>query len=312
MRSLTLRRRCTLCMPLLVVAALITPAGTQTKAPGTPAQDGLPPLIDRELFFGNPEISGAQISPDGQFIAFIKPYKDTRNVWVKKAPEPFSAAKLITADTKRPIPGYFWSRDSQYILFVQDQAGDENYNVYAVKPADNLASGQDAPPARNLTAAKGVRALIYDVPRDEPDAMYVGLNDRDAAWHDLYKVKISTGERTLVRKNSEKIAGWIFDNKGQLRLAARTDDNGDTEILRVDTNGFKKMYSCTVFETCGPIHFHKDNKRVYMTTNKGEPDLTRLVLFDIESGAEAFVESDPLNRVDSAARASPSGPTSCL
>jgi hypothetical protein len=24
-----------------------------------------PPLIDRELFFGDPEISGAQISPDG-------------------------------------------------------------------------------------------------------------------------------------------------------------------------------------------------------------------------------------------------------
>ena len=58
--------------------------------PGSPA--GLPPLLDRELFFGNPEISGAQISPDGQFLAFVKPFKDTRNVWVKKPSEPFSAA----------------------------------------------------------------------------------------------------------------------------------------------------------------------------------------------------------------------------
>src|SRR5262245_40731665 len=137
--------------------------------------------MDRELFFGNPEISGAQISPDGQFIAFIKPYKETRNVWVKKTSEPFSAAKLITADTKRPIPGYFWSRDSKYILFVQDQAGDENYNVYAVNPADSAAAGQDAPSARNLTAAKNVRAFIYDVPRRDPDVIHVGLNDRDAA-----------------------------------------------------------------------------------------------------------------------------------
>src|SRR6478672_2774629 len=78
---------------------------------------GLPPLIDRELLFGNPEISGAQISPDGKFLAFVKPYKDTRNVWVKKTGEPFSAARLLTADTKRPIPGFFWSRDSKYILF---------------------------------------------------------------------------------------------------------------------------------------------------------------------------------------------------
>jgi len=31
----------------------------------------LPPLIDRELFFGDPEISGAQLSPDGKFITFL-------------------------------------------------------------------------------------------------------------------------------------------------------------------------------------------------------------------------------------------------
>src|SRR6185369_1586024 len=108
-----------------------------------------PPLIDRELFFGDPEIAGAQISPDGAFIAFIKPFKGTRNVWVKKTGDPFSSAKPITADTKRPIPTFFWSRDGKYILFVQDKAGDENYNVYAVNPTDAPASGQDVPTARN-------------------------------------------------------------------------------------------------------------------------------------------------------------------
>src|SRR6476619_2999712 len=87
-----------------------------------PAQSGkLPPLIDRELFFGNPEISGAQISPDGRFVSFLKPYKDARNVWVKRAADPYTAAKLITNDTKRPVTNYFWSRDGKYILFVQDQ-----------------------------------------------------------------------------------------------------------------------------------------------------------------------------------------------
>ncbi len=79
---------------------------------------------------------------------------------------------------------------------MQDKAGDENYNVYAVNPAESPATGQEVPAARNLTDVKGVRAFIYAVPRTEPDAIYVGLNDRDAAWHDLYKVKIATGERT--------------------------------------------------------------------------------------------------------------------
>src|SRR5258705_8999695 len=258
-----------------------------------------PPLIDRELFFGDPEIAGAQISPDGAFIAFIKPFKGTRNIWVKRTVDPFTSAKPITADTARPIPAYFWSSDGKYILYVQDKAGDENYNVYAVNPADSPAAGQEVPGARNLTDMKGVRASIYAVPRSEPDAIYIGLNDRDAAWHDLYKVKISTGERSLVRKNTERITGWVFDLKDQLRLATRSAENGDTEVLRVDTNGFTKVYTCGVFETCAPVHYHKDGERTYFITNKGSNiDLIRLELFSPATGKEEVVESDPMNRVD--------------
>ena len=258
-----------------------------------------PPIIDRELFFGDPEISGAQISPDGKFIAFVKPFKGTRNIWVKRTEEPFDAAKPITADKSRPVTQYFWSRDGKYILFVQDKAGDENYLVYAVDPAATPATGEDVPAARNLTSAKGVRAVIFAVPRSEPDAIYIGLNDRDPAWHDLYKVKISTGERTLVRKNTERITSWVFDLKDQLRLATRAADNGDTEVLRVDDNGFTKVYSCNVFESCGPVRYHKDGQRVYFETNKGaNVDLTRLELFDPATGKEELVESDPMNRVD--------------
>ena len=269
-----------------------------TAASAQQPSGGQPPLIDRELFFGNPEIASATLSPDGRYIAFRKPWNGTLNVWVKKIEDPFDAAKRVTADTRRPIPGFFWSRDSKYILFVQDQGGDENYNVYAVDPGGTPAAGQDVPGARNLTDAKGARALIYDVPRESTDLIHVGLNDRDPAWHDLYEVKISTGERKLLRKNTDKISAWVFDRAGKLRLALRTTDAGDTEILRVADTRFEQVYSCTVFETCGPLQFHPDNTRVYMVTNKGEPDLVRLVLFDPQTKNEELVDTDPENQVD--------------
>jgi dipeptidyl aminopeptidase/acylaminoacyl peptidase len=290
-----------LILALLGVALGATSAYPQAAAPA-PAERAAgtqPPLLDRELFFGNPEITGAQLSPDGQYVAFIKPYKDTRNVWVKKAGEPFEAARLVTADTKRPIPGYFWSRDSKYILYVQDNAGDENYNVYAVNPADSPAAGQDAPAPRNLTDAKGARAFIYSVPKSTPDTIYVGLNDRDAAWHDVYRVSLATGQRTLVRKNTDRIAEWIFDLRGELRLASRTTDAGGTEILTVSGDALKPIYTCTVFESCEPVRFHKDNTGVYLQSNKGDAnDFVRLVLLDAARGTEELVEADPLTRVD--------------
>jgi dipeptidyl aminopeptidase/acylaminoacyl peptidase len=258
----------------------------------------LPPLVDRDLFFGEVEISGAQISPDGQYISFLKPYNGARNIWLKKATEPFSSAKPMTAEKERPVRGYFWSHDSRYLLFSQDKAGDENFNVYAVSPTEAVKEGE-VPKARNLTDAKGVRAIIYDVPRAHPDLIYVGINDRDKAWHDLYQVKISSGERTLLRKNTDRATSWIFDNKGELRMATRSAENGDTEFLRVDADKFTKIYTCDALENCGPVRFDKENKQLYVDTNKGAGvDLGQLVLMDPATGQTQLVEADPLKHVD--------------
>jgi len=260
---------------------------------------GLPPLIDRELLFGNPEISEARLSPDGSHLAFLKPWNDTRNIWVKRIDEPFSAAHLLTAESRRPVPAFLWSRDSKYILYVKDNNGDENYNLYAVDPTAPPSSDSEAPPSRDLTGLQGVRVMAYKVPKSDPDVVYLGLNDRDKAWHDLYKLNISTGQRTLIRENTEQIAQWFFDEAGELRLAMRVAANGDQEVLRVDPAAFTKVYSSNVFESCRPLRFHRDRCRVYMMTNHGDDvDLVSLVLFDPDTQEIEPIESDPLGRVD--------------
>lgn len=257
-----------------------------------------PALIDREIFFGNPEYAGAQISPDGMYISFLRPLDDVRNVWVKGINEPFEKARPLTAEKKRPIGQYFWSRDGKRILFVKDNDGDENFNVFSVDPSAAPAAGAKVPAPTNLTNATGVRAQIYAVPESEPDYIYIGINERDKAWHDLYKVQISTGTKTLLRENKDRLTGWIFDNADKLRMATRSAANGDTDILKIDGDKFTSVYSCGVFETCGPIRFNKDNKRVYMMSNKGDRDLIQLVLFDPDTAKEDFVEQDPNKRVD--------------
>src|ERR1700722_14437869 len=280
---------------LLCLALAATSLAAQTAKNQNASSGGPPPIIDREIIFGNPEIAGAQLSPDGKFLAFQKPWKDTRNVYVKGVNEPFDAARLLTTETKRPIVGFFWTCDSKYVLYVKDNDGDENYNVYAVDPSAKPAAGADSPPSRDLTGLKGVRVELYAVPKNNPDVVYIGLNDRDKARHDLYKLNISSGEKTLMRKNTECIEAWTFALQGNLRLASRSAENGDTEILRVDADKFTKIYSCNVFESCGVIRFQKDGKRAYMETNKGaDMNLSALVLFDPETGKTETVESDPL------------------
>ena len=267
-------------------------------APAVAVLADLPPIIDRELFFGDPEISGSQISPDGQYISFIKPYKDVRNVWVKGREEPFDAARPVTAD-ERPVPAYFWSQDSRYILYVQDKGGNENYHVYAVDPAAEAEAATGVPPARDLTPLEKVRALIYAVPENTPGTIIVGLNDRDATYHDIYKVDIATGKRDLVLENTQKVGFWIFDRDGKLRLAFRQKEDGGNEILRVDGSDLVQIYSVTYLESATPVGFSRDQKKIYLESNKGDDvDLSQLLILDPRTGKTEFVESDPEKQVD--------------
>jgi dipeptidyl aminopeptidase/acylaminoacyl peptidase len=273
----------------LVLAAAVSPLT---------ASAAQPPLIDRNLFYGEVTIAGAQISPDGHYLSFLKPYKGTRNIWVKGADEPFSAAHPVSAEATRPIRSYFWSHDSKYILYVQDSGGDENFNVYAIDPKLPADAKSGVPPTRALTNLKRVRTEIFAVPKAKPDILYIGLNDRDPKWHDLYELSISNGAKKLLRKNTDEIATWEFDDTGTLRLAVRTTKSGDTEILRVDADGFKPLYSCSVLENCGAFDFDASGKKVYLDTNKGALDLAELETMDLATGATTKVESDPDKRVD--------------
>ena len=65
--------------------ALVLSSGVraQTK-PVTVKVKTVVPIVDREIFLGNPEIAGGQLSPDGRFISFLKPYKGVLNIYVKK------------------------------------------------------------------------------------------------------------------------------------------------------------------------------------------------------------------------------------
>ncbi len=256
----------------------------------------IPPIIDREIFFGDPEISGAQLSPDGKYITFIKPFKNVRNIWIKERKEAFEKARPLTADTTRPIPGYFWSQDSKYVLYVQDKGGDENFRVYAIDPS---VPGDPIPPARNLTPQEKIRAMIIDVPRVKPNEIIVGLNDRDPQLHDVYRIDLTTGERTLIRKNVENIAGWQTDLNGDLRLGVRQTSDGGMEILKIVDTALISIYTVTADESVDPIRFTPDGNSFYIETNKGDAlDKTQLELFDLKTGTTKLIEKDPKNEVD--------------
>lgn len=253
------------------------------------------PLLDRGLFFGNPEISGGQLSPDGKWISFTKEYGGIMNIWVKKIDEPFDKARPLT-DSKRPLNGYFWSEDGKYILYVKDNNGDENMNIFAVDPIAKATTG--VPVSRNITPLKEIAAQIYMVSRKDPDLLMVGLNNRDKAWHDLYSLKISTGEMKKIYENTDRVTGYDFDWDEKLRVLSKTDDKGTTQFLYKDRDKLTPIYETLVTENAYIASWSEDNSKFYLVTNKGDLDKTALFLMDPKTKQITKVEADPKGKVD--------------
>jgi dipeptidyl aminopeptidase/acylaminoacyl peptidase len=253
------------------------------------------PVLDRGLFFGNPEISGGQLSPDGKWISFTKEYGGIMNIWVKKIDEPFEKARPLT-DSKRPMNGYFWSEDGKYILYVKDGNGDENMNIFAVDPMAKVTTG--VPESRNITPLKEVTAQIYMVSRKNPDLLMIGLNNRDKAWHDLYSLKISTGELKKIYENTDRITSYEFDWDEKLRVLSKTDDKGTTQFFYKEGDKLTPIYETLVTESAYISNWNEDNSKFYLVTNKGNLDKSTLFLMDPKTKQITKIESDPKDKVD--------------
>jgi dipeptidyl aminopeptidase/acylaminoacyl peptidase len=313
------RRRRAVPRTTYIVAALATfaaahlllapsDAAAQERQRGARAAStgGLPPIIPLTHFFDNPEITGAQISPDGRWLSYLKPWNGKLNIHIRPAdqirPGDATAAageRRMTSDTTRPVVGYFWSADGQYLLYVQDKGGNENYHVYKVPVAGSAV----APPATDLTpVAEGVRAIIFAVPRDLPGRVLIGLNQRDRSAFDAYWLDLATGRTELAAQNPGRL-GAVFVDRTQghrLRAAVGSDEKGGTVIYErdTDTSQWRPVVTYPVTETVRPLRLHRDGRRVYMASNHGATDLQRLVLLDLETGDETPIESDPKGEVD--------------
>lgn len=231
------------------------------------------PLQD---FFRNPEKVNFELSPNGAYLSFLAPYKDRLNIFVQPT-DLSSPPKRITSYTDRSLAGYSWLNDN-YLTFVKDNKGDENYHVYAVDQ-----TGQQV---IDLTPFEGVRASIVDDLEEVEDEILVSMNKRDKHFFDVYRINVITGAIKMVAKNPGNIIGWLTDHDGNIRIGLTSDGVNTSVVYREnDEAPFRTITTFSFKETFHPLKFTPDNKYVYAISNIGR-DKTALVLFDIAKGSE--------------------------
>ena len=237
--------------------------------------DKTAPLIPMEDFFRNPEKTSFKISPNGNHIAYMKPWKTRMNVYVLDIKT--NNETRLTSSEERGIYGFAWLTDER-IGYVKDDGGDENIHCYAV----NIDGSNE----RDLTPFENVQARIIDDLEDDPNHIMIGLNKRNPQIHDPYRVNVNDGKMEMIAENPGNISEWMTDHNGKLRVAI-TSDGVNTSLLYRDSesDNFKPILTTDFKVSVSPLFFTFDNKNLYVASNRGR-DKAAIFEFNIDKAKE--------------------------
>jgi dipeptidyl aminopeptidase/acylaminoacyl peptidase len=243
-------------------------------------------LIPREVLFGNPEKSMVRLSPNGKHLSFGSPQNGVQNVFIANADTP-SEAKPITEDKGRGIRSYFWLYDNQHVVYLKDDGGDENWRIHVV----DIQTKED-----QVFTPEKVNARIFNVSDKFPEEILIGLNDRDPSYHDVYRLNIRTGEKTLILQNDSGFRDFIFDEDYRLRFASSTTADGGAQYFKAIPTEEPRKYNWESFlqyemediYTTGMLGLTYDGTKLYMIDSRGR-DLNILKEINLSDNSETVL-----------------------
>jgi dipeptidyl aminopeptidase/acylaminoacyl peptidase len=250
----------------------------------------LPPLIPREILFGNPERTSPQLSPDGKYLAYIAPdEKNVLQMWLRTVGQ--QDDRQLTDDKKRGVRIYFWTFDGEQLIYLQDSDGDENWHLYSVNINSNIG--------RDLTPFQGIQAQPVALDPNFPDQILVGLNLQDLSKHDVYRINLKNGAVEFDTENPGNIVVWTTDAQFQVRaVIATTPDGGYDLLYRESTDlAWENLRHWGADDEGYAVSFSADNKILYIVGSH-DANAQRLLALDLATRQETAIAADPEYDID--------------
>ena len=186
-----------------------------------------------------------------------------------------------TTDTTFAVS--FFPHDERTI-FTRDQSGNENNHLFVRSPDGTV---------QDITEGENTKEAFSGFAHDGK-SFYVGSNQRDPKFFDLYEVDGETLERNMIYKNEDGLnAGAMSRDKRWLALnRVYTRTKSDIYLSDLTGDGEPKMINDPQVEaTISPVTFGPENKYFYYRTDQGH-EFSYLMRYEIATGKHEEVRKD--------------------
>lgn len=228
-------------------------------------------------YFRTPSEFSFKLSPDGKYLSYMK-RRETgeRDLYLKDIAA--QQENLLIKQGEDLIRGYFWANDNR-ILYLQDKGGNENYHLFGVDV--------DGSNKKELTPYEGVRVGVLEILKDDDDHIVIQMNKENPQQEEPYLLNINSGEIDklyTVKAGDPPVAGYSFDQKGNLRAIARMVNGVDIEYLYKIDGEYKPLLVVEFgdnfeIDEFNPATANPDD--AYVVSNLGT-DKTEIQLYDLK------------------------------
>lgn len=245
-------------------------------------------LIPREIIFSNPDRGMVRISEDGKYLSYLSPKDGVLNVWVAPINN-LKSAKIITDEKERNIAGYYWAKDSEHIIYMQDEKGDENYRTYSV----NIETLNK----KLLTPPNGVKTAAIHLSKRFPQHVLVAINERISEYFDFYKVDIKTGKRDLIYENKNEFSHVVFNDDFKPRVGYKMLTSGEGEVYLLGNDDLTKpvlLQTIPVEDmlTTELLHITSDGEKLFLKDSINR-NTSALIEYSFSSNQYREIFSNP-------------------
>lgn len=264
---------------LALLAALLAgacaPAAEDVRTAA--AADTPVPEYSIEQFMGNTSVSGLAFAPDGSKVLLSTDATGIFNAF--DYPVDGGEPVQLTDSTTDAVFAVSYMPDGSGILFQSDQGGNELHHLY-LRAADGTVT--------DLTPGEGLKAQFLQWSHDDT-SFFVGSNERDDRFFDVYEYSVDTLERELFYQNDEGLQFGGISPDGRYVALVKPYSTSDSDVFLLDrqsgdlTNLTEHSAESGGFEANDSSGFSPDGRHLLLETDRGH-EFSYLVAYDLATG----------------------------